>query len=132
MDKQLIARVARALHEAMRHSPLFGVPPREWDRIMPQMQSEYRAVAHSALVAAGSEEVWIVTDESDNTDDAPKPTSVIVIGESREAVLASLAESHGGSDDLVWVDQGGQGWWFTTMYAEYPWVMVKHTIERAP
>lgn len=129
-DKHVIERVARALHAAMRHTPrLQGTIRHPWEGLTPIERSEYRAVTHSALVAAGPTEVWVVTDESDRAGDHTF-SSVIVVAETREAALASLAESHGGADECVWEDHDETGWWFTTQYGEYPWVMQKQTIER--
>lgn len=130
MNKNLIDRVARALHTAMLHSPVFGkFAVTSWDNMPPGYQSECRAVTHSALVAAGPREVWVVTDESDRSEDEHKMSSVIVVASTRDAALAHLATHYGGADELVWASHDMNEWWFTTNYGEYPWVMQKQTIE---
>lgn len=131
MNKTLIERVAKALHEAMRHSPvlsLSGAARHPWEALTPRELSEYRAVTHSALVAAGPREVWVVTDETNCTPEEQKMSSVIVVAETREAALKHLAEHYGGADECVWSDHDDTGWWFTTTYGEYLWTMQRQTI----
>lgn len=55
MDKFKLDMVAKAMYETMRHSPLFARDSpryqRGWEELVSSARSEYRAVAHSALVA---------------------------------------------------------------------------------
>lgn len=130
LEESLIGRVARALHEAMRHSPVFADVARgPWDSLKLQQQCEYRAVTHSALIAARPQAIWVVTDESDRPDDERHLSSVLVVAESKGDALAYLKRTFDGAETCVWKDQDGEGWHFTTMYSELPWTMQRHVFE---
>lgn len=126
MDKALLNRVGEAIHETLRHTPL-AIIRKPWNDLPPITRVDYRAVAHSALVAAGPRAVWVVTDESDRSIAERHLTSVVGVFESREAALAVLPLRYGGAEDIDWQEHNASH--YSGMYGEYPWVMERLYIE---
>ena len=124
MDKALIEKVARAIHMAMVHSPAFEARGR-WEDLFPGVQSEYRAITHSALVAAGQQHVWVVTEESDRED--RNQSSVLGVFDSRESALEALPREFGGAEEIVWTEHSPEE--FSGMYDEHPWVMALEPVQ---
>lgn len=130
MDKQRIETTARALHETMRRTPDLWRWSGGWEHLPTYVQSQYRALAHSCLVASSAQQIWVVTDESNCSTEEQKMTSAIVVADSREEALAYLADHYGGADECVWEEQSANGD-CATEYGEYRWVMAPFTVQRS-